>query len=157
MDSSSHTTFSPRLGGEKSYRRVRSRRKRRKVRAAKMKHVKFVVGIDDRVYMRWQLSILLESLHGKLPPGWEVWVVVCNGHQELSADLKRVLDTYGARTFTGVNHPRDQNMDFASGSDVYVPLNRIEALRVVGEHLGSADLVCLIETDVFLYGDLNPS
>ena len=121
-----------------------------------MKNVKFVVGIDDRVYMRWQLSILLESLHGKLPPGWEAWVVVCNGHQPLSADLQRVLDTYGARCFTGVNHPRDQNMDFASGRDVYVPLNRIEALRVVGEHLGADDLVCLIETDVFLYGDLDP-
>ena len=122
-----------------------------------MKNVKFVVGIDDRVYMRWQLSILLESLHGKLPPGWEVWVVVCNGHEELSADLKRILETYGARHFTGVNHPRDQNMDFAAGRDVYVPLNRIEALRVVGEHLGADDLVCLTETDVFLYGDLNPT
>jgi hypothetical protein len=122
----------------------------------RMKNVKFVVGIDDRVYMRWQLSILLESLHGKLPPGWEVWVVVCNGHEELSADLRRVLATYGARHFTGVNHPRDQNMDFAAGRDVYVPLNRIEALRVVGEHLGMNDLVCLTETDVFLYGDLNP-
>lgn len=121
-----------------------------------MKNVKFVVGIDDRVYMRWQLSILLESLHGKLPPGWEVWVVVCNGHEELSADLRRVLDIYGARHFTGVNHPRDQNMDFAAGRDVYVPLNRIEALRVVGEHLGANDLVCLTETDVFLYGNLNP-
>jgi hypothetical protein len=122
-----------------------------------MKNVKFVVGIDDRVYMRWQLSILLESLHGKLPPGWEVWVVVCNGHEELSADLRRVLETYGARHFTGMNHPRDQNMDFAAGRDVYVPLNRIEALRVVGEHLGADDLVCLTETDVFLYGDLNLS
>ena len=104
------------------------------VPADRMKNVKFVVGIDDRVYMRWQLSILLESLHGKLPPGWEVWVVVCNGHEELSADLRRVLATYGARHFTGVNHPRDQNMDFAAGRDVYVPLNRIEALRVVAEH-----------------------
>jgi hypothetical protein len=127
------------------------------VPAGHMKTVKIVVGIDDRVYMRWQLSILLESLHGKLPPGWEVWVVVCNGHEPLSADLQRVLDAYGARHFTGIDHPRDQNMDFAAGRDVYVPLNRIEALRVVGEHLGADDLVCLTETDVFLHGDLNPS
>jgi hypothetical protein len=66
------------------------------VPADQMKNVKFVVGIDDRVYMRWQLSILLESLHGQLPPGWEVWVVVCNGHEPLSTDLQRVLNTYGA-------------------------------------------------------------
>lgn len=120
-----------------------------------MKKIKFVIGIDDRVYMRWQLSILLESLHGKLPAGWEVWVVVCNGHEELSADLRRVLETYGARHFTGVNHPRDQNMDFAAGRDAYVPLNRIEAMRVVADHLGPDDLVFLTETDVFLYGDLD--
>lgn len=122
-----------------------------------MKNVKFVVGIEDRVYLRWQLSILLESLHGKLPPGWEPWVVVCNGHQDLSGDLRRVLETYGVRHFTGANHPHAENMDFAGGGDIYVPINRIEALNVVAEHVGDDDLVCLTETDVFLYGDLDPS
>src|SRR5215813_4974286 len=102
-----------------------------------MKNVEFVVGIEDKVYLRWQLSILLESLHGQLPRGWEVWVVVCNGHEDLSADLRRVLQTYGTRHFTGMNHPRDQNMDFAAGPDMYAPLNRIEALRVVSEHLAA--------------------
>src|SRR5262245_37126201 len=91
------------------------------------KNVKFVVGIDDRVYLRWQLSILLESLRGKLPEGWEPWVVVCNDHRPLSTELQRLLNVYGVRHFTGADHPLRNDMDFAAGSDVYVPINRIEA------------------------------
>jgi hypothetical protein len=120
-------------------------------------NVKFVVGIEDRVYLHWQLAILLESLRDKLPHGWEPWVVVCNDHGPLSTDLRRLLDAYGIRWFTGANHPHRQNMDFAGGGDVYVPINRIEALNVVADHVADDDLVCLIETDIFLYKELNPS
>jgi hypothetical protein len=120
------------------------------------KNVKLVVGIEDRMYLRWQLSILLESLRGKLPEGWEPWVVVCNDHRPLSTDLQRVLSAYGTRYFTGANHPHREKMDFAGGGDVYVAVNRIEALNVVAEHVGDDDLVCLTETDVFLYKELNP-
>jgi hypothetical protein len=125
------------------------------VGSAMGKKVKFVVGLEDRVYMRWQLSILLESLRGKLPEGWEPWVVVCNDHRPLSVDLQRLLKVYGVRHFTGANHPRRETMDFAAGDDVYVPINRIEALNVVADHVGDDDLVCLTETDIFLYGELN--
>ena len=121
-----------------------------------VKKVKFVVGIEDRVYMRWQLAILLESLLGKLPDGWEPWVVVCNDHRSLSTDLQRLLDAYGTRHFTGADRPHRENMDFAAGEDVYVPINRIEALNVVGDHVVDDDLVFLTETDIFLYEDLNP-
>jgi hypothetical protein len=121
-----------------------------------VKKVKFVVGIEDRVSMRWQLAILLESLRGKLPDGWEPWVVVCNDGRPLSADLQRLLNAYGTRHFAGADHPHRENMDFAAGEDAYVPINRIEALNVVADHVGDDDLVCLTETDVFLYKDLNP-
>jgi len=121
-----------------------------------VKTVKFVVGIEDRVYMRWQLAILLESLRGKLPDGWEAWVVVCNDHRPLSTDLQRLLEAYDTRYFTGTDRPRRENMDFAGGGDIYVPINRIEALNVVANHVKDDDLVCLTETDVFLYEDLNP-
>lgn len=121
-----------------------------------MKTIKFVVGIEDRVYMRWQLAILLESLRGKLPDGWEPWVVVCNDHRTLSTDLQRLLDAYGTRHFTGADHPHHENMDFAAGDDIYVPINRIEALNIVADHIVDDDLVCLTETDIFLYKDLNP-
>ncbi len=121
-----------------------------------VKTIKFVVGIEDRVYMRWQLAILLESLRGKLPDGWEPWVVVCNNQRALSTDLRRLLDAYGTRHFTGADHPHHENMDFAAGRDVYVPINRIEALNVVADHVVDDDLVCLTETDIFLYEELNP-
>ena len=102
----------------------------------RVRKVKFVVGIEDRVYMHWQLSILLESLRGKLPKGWEPWVVVCNDHRALSIDLQRMLDAYGTRYFTGTYHPHRENMDFAGGGDIYVPINRIEALNIVADYGG---------------------
>ncbi len=33
-------------------------------------------------------------------------------------------------------------------------MNRVEALNIVSEHVSPDDLVCLMDTDIFLYGDL---
>ena len=116
---------------------------------------KFVVGIEDKPYFHWQLPILFESLAGQLPEGWEFLVVVCNNHGPLSDALLHVFEKYGITHLTGANHPVNENMDFAGGGDQYAPLNRIEALRVVAPHVRDEDLVFLLDTDNFLYRELD--
>lgn len=119
--------------------------------------VKFVVGIEDTPYFHWQLPILCESFCRQLPPGWEILVVVCNDHEPLSETLQHIVQTYPVRYLTGADHPSNENMDFAGGGDRYVPINRIEALNIIADHLNEDDMVCLMETDIFLYRELNPS
>jgi len=122
---------------------------------AQRNSVKFVVGIEDKTYFHWQLPILMESLRHKLPVGWNMIVVVCNNHVPLSETLSDIFHTYGVTYITTTNHPMNENMDFSDGDDFYVPLNRIEALNAVADHIQSDDLVCLLETDIFVYRDLN--
>ncbi|MCP4397980.1 MAG: hypothetical protein GY801_11880 [bacterium] len=117
--------------------------------------VKFVVGIEDKPSFCWQLPILLESLMDKLPHGWELFVVVCNNYRPLSESLTQVFMAYNVKCFITVNHPQNENIDFADGEDCYVAINRIQALRAVAEFVGPDDLICLLETDIFLYKDLN--
>ncbi|MDJ0869981.1 MAG: PqqD family protein, partial [Myxococcota bacterium] len=119
--------------------------------------VRFAMGIEDKTYFHWQLPILFESLIGQLPEDWKIFVVVCNDHQPLSEALLHVLQTYGVRYFTATSHPANENIDFAGGGDVYVPFNRIEALRVVAPHVRKDDVVFLLDTDNFLYRELDPS
>jgi hypothetical protein len=116
---------------------------------------KFVMGIEDKPYFHWQLPILFESLAAQLPDGWECLVVVCNNHDAISDPLLLVFETYGITHLTGANHPVNENMDFAAGGDQYAPLNRIEALRVVAPHVRDDDLVFLLDTDNFLYRELD--
>ena len=117
--------------------------------------VKIVVGIEDRTYFHWQLPILFESLLGQLPPDWDICVVVCNNHEALSEGLLQIVNTYNVKFVTGRNHPHSENIDFADGGEVYVPINRIEALAAIAGHVDNDDLVCLMDTDIFLYNDLN--
>jgi hypothetical protein len=116
--------------------------------------VRFVFGIEDRVYFHWQLAILFESLVGQLPPGWDVTVVVCNDHAELSPELARLLDVYGVCAVTGVNRGRSPDIDFSEGRGGYTALNRVEALNAIADCVEADDVVCLMDTDVFLYGAL---
>ena len=116
--------------------------------------VRFVFGVEDKSYFRWQLAILFESLKGQLPAGWDVTVVVCNDHQALSPELKRLVDAYGVRALTGINHAHSHAIDFASGAGGYVALNRVEALKAIADHVDAEDVVCLMDSDVFLYGEL---
>ena len=118
--------------------------------------VKFIVGIEDKTYFHWQLPILLESLNDRLPSGWEMIVIVCNNHVPLSEPLSQILMTYEVTYFTTTNHPVNENIDFAGGGDCYSPMNRIQALSAVADHIQPDDLVCLMETDMFLFDDLNP-
>ncbi len=118
--------------------------------------VHIVHGIEDNHYFRWQLAIMFESLVGKMPAGWEIKVVVCNDHRSISADLKHILDTYDVQHFTGESHADNHHIDFAGGGDRYVPMNRVEALNIVSHHVAPDDLVCLMDTDIFLYGELRP-
>lgn len=116
--------------------------------------VRFVFGIEDKPYFRWQLAILFESLIGQLATGWDITVVVCNDHKSLSAELTHLLKVYGARAITGANHAYSHKIDFSSGSGGYVALNRVEALKAIAAHVDPVDTVCLMDTDVFLYGNM---
>jgi hypothetical protein len=117
--------------------------------------VRFVFGIEDKPSFRWQLAILFESLVGQLAPGWDVTVVVCNDHADLSAELKQLLDRYGVRAIRGTNHARGHDIDFAAGRGGYAALNRVEALKAIAGHVEADDVVCLMDTDLFLCGGLN--
>jgi hypothetical protein len=116
--------------------------------------VRFVFGVEDSVYFHWQLAILFESLVGQLPPGWDITVVVCNDHVALSSDLTRLLNVYGVHAVTGVNHRKSHDVDFSEGRGGHVALNRVEALNVIAAYVEVDDVVCLMDTDIFLYGDL---
>jgi len=117
--------------------------------------VKFVVGIEDRTYFHWQLPIFIESFRDQLPPYWEILLVICNNHDTLTAPLSQIIQTYGIRYFTTTNHPFNHSIDFSKGQDRYVPINRIQALSAVADYVQPDDLVCLMETDIFLYKGLN--
>jgi len=117
-------------------------------------NVRFVFGIEDRPYFHWQLAILFESLVGQLPDGWDVIVVVCNDDEPISDDLAKITATYGVRVLTGTSLGDRHNIDFASGGERYVPMNRVEALSVIRHVVEPDDVVCLMDTDVFLYGNL---
>lgn len=116
--------------------------------------VRFVFGIEDKPYFHWQLGILFESLVGQLETGWDITVVVCNDHQKFSAELARLVEVYGVRTLTGENHAHSNPIDFSENSSGYLALNRVEALRAMAATVDPRDIVCLMDTDLFLYGDL---
>lgn len=116
--------------------------------------IRIVHGIEDRPYFHWQLAILFESLVGQMPVGWDVVVVVCNNHEPISPELEQVLNTYAVAYHTGSSPADNHDIDFAGGGDRYAPMNRVEALNVMRHHAAPDDLVCLMDTDIFLYGEL---
>ena len=118
---------------------------------------RFVQGIEDRPYFHWQLAVFLESTVGQLPPGWDVVVVVCNNHQPISEELQTVFTAYGVTHFTGASPADNHDIDFAGGGDRYVPMNRVEALNVMRQHSAPDDVICLMDSDLFLYGNLKPT
>lgn len=117
-------------------------------------NVRFVFGIEDVPYFHWQLAILFESLVGQLPDGWDVTVVVCNDEAPISDELMKIVSEYGVRIMTGTSLADRHSLDFAGGGDRYVPMNRVEALSVIRQIVEPEDVVCLLDTDVFLYGNL---
>ncbi|MEM9302138.1 MAG: PqqD family protein [Pseudomonadota bacterium] len=124
--------------------------------SAPKRRVRIVHGIEDNTYFRWQLAIMFESLVGQLPAGWSISIVVCNNHQPISSELAHILETYDVACYTGEAHADNHHIDFAGGGDHYVPMNRVEALNVIAGHVQPDELVVLMDTDIFLYGDLQP-
>ncbi len=118
------------------------------------RRLRFVFGIEDKAYFHWQLAILFESLLGQLPEGWDITVVVCNDHADFSPEITRLFDLYGVQSIAGTNHAHSYAIDFAAGHGGYVALNRVEALRAISGHVEADDVVCLMDTDLFLFGDL---
>ncbi|MFK7829428.1 MAG: PqqD family protein [Congregibacter sp.] len=119
--------------------------------------VRIVHGIEDRPYFHWQLAIMFESLVGQLPAGWDIVVVVCNNHAAISAELATILSTYRVAYHTGNSPADNHDIDFAGGGDRYAPMNRVEALNVMRQHAASGDLLCLMDTDIYLFGELQPA
>lgn len=117
-------------------------------------NVRFVFGLEDKAYFHWQLSILFESMVGQLPDGWDMSVVVCNDGAPISEELAKIVETYGVRLLTGTSLGDLHNIDFAGGGERYVPMNRVEALSVIRFAVEPDDVVCLMDTDIFLYGNL---
>ena len=118
--------------------------------------VRLLFGVEDKPYFHWQLGILFESLLGQLETGWDITVVVCNDHQDLSGELARLIAVYGVRALTGENHAHSHEIDFSAHRGGYAALNRVEALKAIAPHVEPEDVVCLMDTDLFLYGDLRP-
>lgn len=116
----------------------------------------FVIGIEDKPYFWWQTAIFLESFRGKLPAGWRTFVVVCNNGEELSSDLKRILERYGTAYVQETNHANTHRIDIGkNGGECHSALNRVEALSAAARSIGDQDLICLLDSDIFLYGELN--
>lgn len=126
-------------------------------RAETRPRVRFLFGVEDRPYFHWQLGVLFESLAGQLGPGWDITLVICNDHQPISQPLARLLQVYGVRAFTGENRAHSHEIDFSAHQGGYAALNRVEALRVMASRVDPEDVVCLMDTDLFLFGELQPA
>ena len=115
----------------------------------------FVIGIEDKPYCWWQAAIFLESFAGKLPRGWRTLVVVCNNREPLSAELQTILTSYETEVAHGTNFANAYKIDVGRrGGECHSAFNRIEALSVAAAHVDEDDLICLLDSDIFLYGDL---
>jgi len=115
----------------------------------------FAIGIEDKPYFWWQTAIFLESFRGKLPAGWQTFVVVCNDGAPLSDELRNILEAYGTKYARSTNHARTNKIDVGhEGGMAYAAANRVEALAVVAEQIDPAGMICLLDSDIFLYGGL---
>ncbi|MCR9138470.1 MAG: PqqD family protein [Alphaproteobacteria bacterium] len=116
----------------------------------------FVIGIEDKPYFWWQTAIFLESFRGKLPLGWKTYVVVCNNRHPISHELQAIFDAYETDFDVATNHAQTNLIDVGNkGGECHAALNRVEALAVAGQTVGKSELIALLDSDIFLYGDLN--
>ncbi len=116
----------------------------------------FVIGIEDKPFFWWQTAIFLESLSGKLPEGWRILVVVCNGGEPLSDELRNILDSYETTYEEARNHAKLYRLDVGDeNGEFYAAVNRVEALSVAAGLVDDGDMICLLDSDTFVYGDLN--
>jgi hypothetical protein len=117
----------------------------------------FVVGTEDKPYFWWQTALFLESFSGKLPPNWQTLFVVCNNGEPISDELKRILGSYDTQFAQARNHARSHPLDAGSSAGSHHGgLNKIQALSVASSYVGDDDIICLLDSDTFLYRDLNP-
>ena len=116
----------------------------------------FVIGIEDKPYFWWQAALFLESFSGKLPPGWQTLVVVCNNGEAISDELTGILACYGTKFAKAKNHASCHPLDVgAEAGSHHGALNRIEALSIAAGYADDDDVICLLDSDTFLHRDLN--
>ena len=115
----------------------------------------FAIGIEDKPYFWWQTAIFLESFRGQLPAGWQTFVVVCNNGETISSELRNILDKYDTRFAQSTNHAKANRIDVGhNGGECYAALNRVQALSAVADKIDPSGMICLLDSDVFLYGGL---
>jgi hypothetical protein len=116
----------------------------------------FVIGVEDKPFFCWQVALFLESFRSKLPPGWQTLVVVCNNGEPISDEMKHVLASYETKFAQATNHLKNHPLDVGSEVDShYSALNRIEALAAASCHVGDGEMICLLDSDTFLYRELS--
>jgi Coenzyme PQQ synthesis protein D (PqqD) len=116
----------------------------------------FVIGVEDKPYHWWQTALFLESFRGKLPAGWQTIVVVCNNGEPLSDDIKQVLAAYETKFTEARNFAKAHPLDAGSeAGSLHAGLNRVEALSAASRYVDDNDTICLLDSDTFLYRDLN--
>ncbi|MEM6462755.1 MAG: PqqD family protein [Pseudomonadota bacterium] len=129
---------------------------RQRADAGRVKQMTFVIGVEDKVYCRWQTAIFLESFLGKLPEGWRTLIVICNNGRPLSPELQRILDVYETDYVRSTNHGESNKIDTGfRGGELHVAFNRVEALAEAGKFVGDSELICLLDSDTFLYSGIN--
>lgn len=116
----------------------------------------FVIGVEDKPYHWWQAALFLESFSGKLPARWQTLVVVCNNGEPLSDELKRMLAAYETKFTEARNFSKAHPLDAGSeAGSFHAALNRVEALSAASRYVDDDDIICLLDSDTFLYRDLN--
>jgi hypothetical protein len=126
-------------------------------KAAAAPAMTFAIGIEDKPYHWWQTALFLESFAGKLPAGWQTLVVVCNNSESLSDEIRQILARYGTKFAQARNFAKIHALDAGSeAGSLHAALNRIEALSAASRYVDDNDVVCLLDSDTFLYRDINP-
>jgi hypothetical protein len=116
----------------------------------------FVIGVEDKPYHWWQTALFLESFGGKLPAGFQTLVVVCNNGEPLSDDIKQILAGYETKFTEARNYAKGHPLDVGSeAGSLHAALNRVEALSAASRYVDDNDIICLLDSDTFLYRDLN--
>lgn len=112
---------------------------------------KFTIGIEDTPQFHYQAAIYVESLAKHLPPGDEIYVVVCNDSRPLSPVLKNFFDVYQDKVKYFPGRQLSRIPCDAHSGEFYPPMNKAEALNVIGDHCQPTDMIVLTDADLFLY------
>jgi hypothetical protein len=83
-------------------------------------------------------------------------VVVCNNGEPISEELRNIFLRYETKFTEALNYAKTYPLDIGHNSgECYSALNRVAALSAASKYVDDDDVICLLDSDTFLYGDLN--